>query len=93
MVDSDGSVHLETNGQTFIYLLQSLWTFTSDSRHLLANVLRLWRQNSFSSYLSSFCRDLATLALIFFLLASQETYSMTSSLTSQLSFALLINDN
>jgi hypothetical protein len=26
MLDSDGSVHLETNGQTFIYLLQSLWT-------------------------------------------------------------------
>jgi hypothetical protein len=39
MLDSDGSVHLETNGQTFIYLLQSLWTLASDSCHLLANVL------------------------------------------------------
>jgi hypothetical protein len=44
MLDSDGSVHLETNGQTFIYLLQSLGTFASDSCHLLANVLRLWAE-------------------------------------------------
>jgi hypothetical protein len=35
----DGSVHLETNGQTFIYLHQSLWTLASDSSHLLANML------------------------------------------------------
>jgi hypothetical protein len=46
MLDPDGFVHLETNGQTFIYLLQSLWTFASDSCHLLANVLRLWAEAS-----------------------------------------------
>jgi hypothetical protein len=46
MLNSDGSVHLESNGQTFIYLLQSLWILASDSCHLLANVLRLWVEAS-----------------------------------------------
>jgi hypothetical protein len=65
----------------------ALWSFPLPLHKIYDRALSL------SLLISSFCHDLATLALIFFLLASQETYSMTSSLTSQLSFALLINDN
>jgi hypothetical protein len=43
--DSDGSVHLETNGQTFISfilnLLQSLWTLASDLLHILWPIMSL----------------------------------------------------
>jgi hypothetical protein len=50
MLDSDGSVHLETNGQTF-------WTLASDSCHLLANVLRLYGQVKQFKTLANLCEE------------------------------------
>jgi hypothetical protein len=49
MLDSDGSVHLETNGQTFISISSSV---PLDPRHVLVNVLRLGAERSMSLALS-----------------------------------------
>jgi hypothetical protein len=53
MLDFDGSVHLETNGQTFISLLQSLGTLASNS----PIEMREWTMVPQSYYIIVVCDD------------------------------------